>query len=637
MKDDRWIAYDIDMVPGNLPSSLKRISRMRILATAAVLVALLLVLFGRLIYLQVISYQTHATLSADNRIQIVPTAPVRGQIYDRNGTLLAANEPMFKLEIIPSQVENMKDLLSEISKLVPMSDELISNFIGSAGKYGAHKPYVLKEYLTEEQVARIAVERFRLRGAYVAAELRRRYVAGESVAHVVGSVGRIDAKDIKNIKTNNESTRYHGTQRIGKQGTELLAEDMLLGWPGREKIETNAHGRTVRILSQVLPTAGKDVYLTIDLDLQKAAFAALGENKGALVALDPRTGQVLAMVSKPAYDSNEFVNSSSRESILNLLRATDSPLFDRAVQGEYPPGSTIKPFLGLVANEEGLAAKKYNCPGWYQLPGRIRKHRCWRKSGHGLVNLRQAIERSCDVYFYYLAQELGINRMFAGLTRFGFGEETGVGLVNENAGLIPSPDWKNYVLKESWYDGETLITGIGQGYTGVTIMQLAHATSIIANRGKKYKPVIIQKFVDKNNGIVTEVKPELVEYIDFRQEYYKQIVDAMVDVVHGQRGTARSIANNLTYSMASKTGTVQIIRKKQDEEWDPEKVPKKFHPHGIFISFAPVENPRIVLAVVAENSGSGIVAAKIARIVLDHYLLKMPTDADGDQMADARM
>jgi len=607
----------------------RNIARGRLLLSFAVIGLFVLVLLGRLVYLQIFDYSNLATRSSQNRIEIVPIAPVRGRIYDRNGYLLAGNRTVYSLRIIPANVKDLDTLLSDISAIVPISERERQAFENSLRVNSRFESHILKDYLDDRQVGQLAVERYRLPGAVISADLHRNYMAGESLSHVVGRVSRIDESDEQKLNR----SRYSGLQYIGKHGVESFVEDLLVGWSGHERVETNAHGQKVRTLSQVLPTAGQNVFLTIDRDLQALAYEAIGDRKGALVAMEPATGRVLAMVSRPSFDPNGFAVFSQPGRAHELLNSADSPLINRAVQGIYSPGSTIKPFMTLAGLSNSISNPRVFCSGYYQLPGVKKKYRCWKVDGHGWVDYLQAIAQSCDVFYYALAKRLGIDRMSVALSQFGFGEKTGVGLHNEKLGILPSKEWKRKAMDESWYRGETLITGIGQSYFSVTMMQLAYATSIIANRGEKYKPQLIHKTIDVNTAQETVYEPELLGTVDFKKMHYESVVRDMVEVVHGKKGTARAIGKNANYTIAGKTGTVQLIQRAHDEEWDETKVPQKHWPHGIFIAFAPADSPQIVVAVVVENAKSGSAVAPIARQVMDYYLLNRSQRELKDQIA----
>ena len=618
-----------DPINHQMPAGLRKISRNRVLLSLIGMVFLLLILIARLAYLQIIAYSNYAALSINNRVEIVPIPPVRGQIMDRFGNLLAGNKTVYTLGIVPARAADLDKLIDDIRNIVPVSESELKDFKKSVKRSSRFELQTLKDYLTDEQIGHLAVDRYRLPGTYISAELHRNYYSGEYAAHVIGRVSRIDERDLKRINP----VRYRGIQYIGKYGAELSSEETLVGWPGYERVETNAHGQKVRTLSQVLPTSGRDIYLTIDLGLQKVAYDAIGDNKGALVALEPATGRILAMVSKPSFDANDFGISAPPERLVQLLKGEQSPLLNRGIQGLYSPGSTIKPFLAIAAYETQFSSTQVHCPGWYQLPGVKRKYRCWKKDGHGNVDLRKAVAESCDVFFYALARKLGIDEMYFQLSKFGFGHRTGIELRNEVNGLLPSQEWKRKTLKEGWYEGETLIAGIGQGAFSVTMLQLAHALSIIANRGDKFTPQIILKSVDINTGVEDYRKPDLRGTIDVTPQHFEKVIDYMIDVVHSSKGTAKGISEGLQYKIAGKTGTVQVIQRARDVEWDAEAVPKKFHPHGIFTAFAPAEKPEIVIAVIIENGESGSSVAPIARTVMDYYLLNPKTKPQGDKIA----
>lgn len=605
------------------------IARGRVLLSFAVIGIFVSVLLGRLVYLQIFDYSNLSTRSSQNRIEIVPIAPVRGRIYDRNGHLLAGNKTVYSLRIIPANVKDIDTLLNDISAIVPVSERERYAFEKSLRVNSRFEPQILKEYLDDGQVGRLAVERYRLPGTVISADLHRNYVAGASLSHVVGRLSRIDEHDEQKINR----SRYSGLQYVGKHGVELFGEDLLVGWSGHERVETNAHGQKVRTLSQVLPTAGQNVFLTIDRDLQALAYEAIGDRKGALVAMEAATGRILAMVSRPSFDPNGFAVFSQPGQALELLRAADSPLINRAVQGIYSPGSTIKPFMNLVGLSNSIQNPREFCPGYYQLPGVKKKYRCWKEEGHGWVDYMSAVAESCDVFYYALARRLGIDRMSAVLSEFGFGEATDVGLHNEKSGILPSREWKREAMDESWYRGETLITGIGQSYFSVTMMQLAYATSIIANRGEKYKPQLIHKTIDVNTAHETVYEPQSLGTVGIGKKHFESVVRDMVEAVHGKKGTARAIGNDAKYTIAGKTGTVQLIQRAQDTKWDETKVAQKHWPHGIFTAFAPADSPQIVVAVVVENGKSGSAIAPIARQVMDFYLLKRNQRELKDQIA----
>jgi penicillin-binding protein 2 len=461
----------------------------------------------------------------------------------------------------------------------------------------------------------------RFPGVDVKATLLRDYPQGLQTAHLLGYVGRINEKELQLIDTSN----YSGTDFIGKSGVEKSYESLLHGNVGLQQVEVNAKGRVLRVLENQPPEPGNNLQLFLDMKLQSTALEALGEYNGAVVAIDIETGGVLTLVSKPGYNPNLFVEGISSKDYRALEDSPDNPLFNRAIRGQYPPGSTVKPFIGLAGLEYDVVGfhQETYCPGYYQLPGKEHKYRDWKKWGHGKVDMAKAIVESCDVYYYELARTLGIDRLYEFLTGFGFGIPSRVDLDGELSGLMPSREWKQSKRREPWYPGETLIVGIGQGYFLATPLQLASATATLANRGHRIRPRVVATIED-SNGVIRD--SPLIEDVLHQLDplHWDQVIEAMTDVIEGQRGTARSIYTS-NYTIAGKTGTAQVFSIKQDEEYDEETVAKKKRDHALFIAFAPVESPKIAIAVVVENGGhGGSVAAPIARQVMDRYLLDSP-------------
>jgi len=602
----------------------------RLIIAAVVIVILSVVILVRLQYLQVMEHEHYATLSRDNRLRFVPVPPVRGQIYDRNGVLLAQNMPVYTLRVRPDRVKKIDEMLRQVGQWVELSDRDIERFRDALQSRPSFETQLLKSGLSDEEVARFAVNQHRVNGVQLNAELQRFYPLGPEFVHVVGYVGRISEADLGRI----DRTAYRGTDYIGKIGIEAHYENDLLGQAGLEQIETNAHGRNVRTVSRVPAVSGRDLYLSIDVGLQRAAREYLGEYTGAVVAIEPATGDVLAMVSNPVYDPNPFVNGIDSKSYEALRKSPDRPLLNRALQGRYAPGSTIKGVLGLAALQFHRDPHQTTfCPGWYSLKGSSHRYRCWKQAGHGAVDLHRAIVESCDVYFYQLANWLGIERMHDFLTAFGFGRRTEIDLDDEPSGLFPSEAWKRRARGQPWWPGETVIHGIGQGYTLVTPIQLASITATLASRGSRSKPHLVEDIVDAN-GVKTHVAPEPLEAVKLdRKEYYDFVFRALTDVVHGERGTARASGAGASYRFAGKTGTAQVIGISQQGRYNEKLLAKKFHDHSLFIAFAPVESPRIAVAVIAENGGHGsTTAAPIARKVLDYYLVGPPQNAGPDKV-----
>ena len=589
------------------------------LVFAGILIA---VLVGRLIYLQVLAHEHYITLSDDNRIKILPLPPNRGLIFDRNGLILADNLPSYRLEITPEQVHDMDATLDALSQLVNIRDVDRSRFEQLLKRTPVFKPVPLRFRLSDEEVARFAIDRHRHPGVDIVAGLSRHYPHGPLLAHAVGYVGRIDERDLQRIDTSD----YSGTTHIGKVGIEKTYEDILHGTVGYSQVETNAEGRVLRTLVRTPPVPGNNLYLTLDAELQNVADQALGKRAGAVVAIDPDTGGVLAFVSKPAYDPNLFVNGIDSKTYTALRENDKQPLFNRALRGQYPPGSTLKPFVALGGLEEGITSKHAHtyCPGFYQLPGKARKYRDWKRGGHGTVDLTAAIAQSCDVYFYDLAMSMGIDRLHDYLTKFGFGERTGIDISGELPGLMPSRQWKRAARNLPWFPGETLIAGIGQGFVLTTPLQLASSTTTLARYGNRKKPHVVASTQIYGDIELTPlpVAPEPDIPIEDRQ-HWNDVIHGMHEVVQGKRGTARKVGKDAKYQFAGKTGTAQVFGLKEEEKYDAEKLAEKLRDHSLFIAFAPLDKPRIALAVVVEHGGSGsAVAAPIARIILDQYLLK---------------
>ncbi|HFD12921.1 MAG TPA: penicillin-binding protein 2 [Crenotrichaceae bacterium] len=590
----------------------KRLFKHRILVALIMVLLLIGGLVSRLIYLQVSGHQHYTTLSKRNRIKIAPLPATRGLVYDRKGRILAENVPTYSLEIIPEQIADMEQTLLRLKQLLNITDEEIERFQKLKKRQKSFASIPLKMALTEQEFARFAANRVFFQGVDIHARLIRSYPYQHLTAHVLGYMGQINESELKKL----DMSVYGGTHHIGKSGIEKSYESILHGHAGYEEIEVNAERRSLRVVGTVAPTPGQDVHLSIDIDLQKIAYDALGEYNGAVVAIQPETGEVLALISKPGFDPNKFVYGLSNKEYSELQTSRQRPLFNRTIRGLYPPGSTIKPFLGLAGLHYNITTPNQTtyCPGYYQLPKLSHKYRCWKKSGHGRTNLLKAITQSCDVYFYTLAHNLGIDRIYAFLSEFGFGQQSGLDIPGEKSGLLPSREWKRHAREQPWYPGETLITGIGQGFLQISPLQLARATAILANGGTVIKPYLVT-----NQTAIEHHEP--VAKINLRAENHQEIVNDMINVVHGPRGTARRIGHSISYIMAGKTGTAQVFTVKQEEEYEADKVAKELRDHALFVAFAPAHAPRIAVAVVVENGGhGGSTAAPIAKLVIDHFL-----------------
>ncbi len=593
------------------------------MSVAAVIMAILSVLLvARLGYLQLVSHRHYETLSQANRVRPIPIPPVRGLILDRHGVVLAQNYPVYTLELVPEQVgrKNMEATLAELGRLVRLTDADLKQFRRQLRERPRFEALTLRTHLTDEEAARVAVRRPYLHGVELQARLQRHYPLGGLAVHAVGYVGRISDADLERI----DRHAYRGTRHIGKLGIEAAYESELLGEVGFEKVETTAHGRALRTLERDAPVAGRNLYLGIDARLQALAEQALGARRGAVVALEPATGTVLAFASTPTYDPNPFVNGIDSESYQRLLDDPNKPLINRALNGQYAPGSTIKVFLGLLALEDERfdASKPIGCGGGFSLPGSSHVFRDWKKGGHGVVTLHDALVQSCDVYFYRLASTLGPEAMRDFLAPFGFGAKTGVDLPNESEGILPSPAWKA-ARGQKWFPGETVVTGIGQGLMLVTPLQLASAMGTLANGAVRVRPHLLLAAEDAARKAREPLATRKVREIELRaRSNLDKLIEHLVGVVHENKGTAYGIGWNAPYRIAGKTGTAQVKSIAQGATYSEAATPEHLRDHALFVAFAPVENPRVAVAVIVENGGHGSsAAAPIARKVMDYVIL----------------
>ncbi|HUP90995.1 MAG TPA: penicillin-binding protein 2 [Solimonas sp.] len=595
--------------------------------TRAVLAALLcfamaMLLLSRLFNLQVMQQDYFQTRADENRMRVTPVAPVRGLIFDRNGGLLAQNKPAFVLEVIPEQVADLDALLERLSPIVSLTDKDVARFRERVRKSPKYRGVPLRTNLSMEEVARYEINRHDFRGVDVTAGLTRNYPLGASAAHVVGYVGGITEEELRRV----DEAKYQGLSQIGKIGVEKSLEDLLRGDSGAKIIEANAYGRPLRELDYRRGYPGRNLVLSLDSRVQLVAEQALGELNGAIVAIDPRNGEVIALVSKPGFDPQMFVEGIDTKSYDELLNDANRPLFNRALQGQYPPGSTVKPAMAVAGLEYGVdPGHREFCRGELTLPGSTRKYRCHKREGHGWMDMSDAVMKSCDVYFYLLAMNLGIDRIHASMARFGLGRVTGIDVPLEKGGLFPSREWKLRVRKEAWYPGETLNVGIGQGYTLVTPLQLAQLAARIAMRGYGFKPHVVHATEDAITREPALLAPQPLERIELKSEQnWARVIQAMEDVAQSPGGTAYRIGHDAPYRIAAKTGTAQVAGMKQEElvARKLEATPVHLRDHAWFIAFAPAEAPRIAIAVLAEHAGhGGSVAGPIARQVMDQALL----------------
>lgn len=595
----------------------------RTLTAILFVIVLLGVVLARYYSLQVTQYEIYKTQSERNRVQLQPLPPKRGLIFDRNGLLLADNRPSYILSLVPERIDELDATLEALRTLLPVSDSDIEKYKKRKARRRPYEPVPLRFRLTEEERAILAVNRYRLPGVVVDAQLLRHYPHGELFSHALGYVGRINEREAFEL----DETDYRGTFHIGKVGVEKYYEDVLHGHVGYQNVETDAHGRVLRVLERHPPEPGKNLTLHLDYRVQLAAREALGDRRGAVVAIDPRTGGVLALVSTPDFDSNLFVNGISTKQYSALRDSPDVPLFNRAVQGSYPPGSTIKPFMGMAGLVSGLVTPETTVPdpGWYRLPGESRRYRDWilqiRGTGHAPeVDLKMAIAQSCDVYFYDLAKRLTIDRMHDYLAPYGFGSRTGIDTTTERSGVLPSTRWKREAMAQVWYPGETISAGIGQGYMLATPLQLAVATSVMASRGERFVPRMVKALNGEPLAAPRRAR------IEAKDEYWDAVFDGMHQVVHTDAGTADYLAKGLTYDMAGKTGTAQVIGIAQNAVYKEDEVDERHRHHGLFVAFAPIEAPTIAVGVIVENGGGSSAATPIARAVLDAWLLEDAVD-----------
>jgi penicillin-binding protein 2 len=614
----------------------QRLFLSRIVAAAIVVLLLVGVLVTRLVQLQILDYERFAELSQGNRFRIEPLPPTRGIIYDRNGIVIAENRPNWELVATAEQIDDLDRTLRSIEALGlvdPAEHDALRNLLRS------HRGFerVKLSNLTEEQAATFAVRRHLFSGVDIQVALSRYYPFGEATAHAIGYVGSISEQDLQRI----DRSDYAGTSHIGKTGIERAYEDRLHGQVGYRQLVVNAQGRVIEGaggggaggpgdtggFESKSPSPGENLVLSLDMKLQIAALEALGDSRGAVVAIDPRNGDVLALVSTPSFDANRFAAGMSRRDFVALNTDPDKPLFNRALTGIYPPGSTVKPFIALRALQHEAVDPEHEiyCPGEWRLPGHTHRYREGRGGVHGNVDLHVAIVRSCDVYFYQLAVAMGIENVSSGLTAFGFGAPTGLDIAGEQSGIVPSPEWKkkNFSRREDqiWFPGETVITGIGQGYMLVTPIQIASAGATFAARGTRFAPRLLIGAENAETGEMSWVEPRALPSVeDHTPEHWQFVFDAMVGVTAEPRGTARAQMDGIGFTVAGKTGTAQVITIEQDEKYREEDIDERQRDHGLFIAFAPAEAPRVALGVVVENGGGGArAAAPVARKVLDAY------------------
>ena len=577
------------------------------------------VLVFNLYHLQILRFEDYKTRSNENRIKLVPIAPSRGMIYDRNGTPLAFNRTIYQLEVMPEKVDDLKAELDALRSIVDLTDEDLDNFQKERKRSRRFTSIPGKTALNEVQVARFAVNQFRFPGFEVKGYQRRFYPYGSALTHVIGYVSKINDKDVERLDKDGKLANYAATHDIGKLGIERYYEDVLHGKTGYEEVEVNNRGRVIRQLHEQPPQAGKDIYLTLDLNLQRYLEQLLAGSRAAVVVSDPRTGGILAMVSNPSYDPNLFVDGISSKEYQRLLNDPNRPLINRATQGLYPPASTVKPYIAVSALSAGVITKNYSLfdPGWWQLPGSEKRFRDWKKWGHGRLNVTKALEESADTFFYQVAYDMGIDRLSEWLSKFGYGQYTGIDLSEERSGLMPTREWKQKRYKKPWYQGDTIPVGIGQGYWTATPIQMSKALNTLINDGNMKVPHLLNS-TRINGQLVPYKQQDAVQIGDIHSGYWEIAKDGMYGVANRANGTAHKYFANAPYKIAAKSGTAQVFGY---ETYNAHTLAEHLRDHKLMTAFAPYDNPQVSVAIILENGGAGPAVGTIVRQILDHIML----------------
>ena len=613
--------------------------RLRLTIAGSTLLFLFLLLLTRFTYLQIFQHEHYQTLAEQNRISIVPIAPNRGLILDRNGVPLAHNYTAFTLEITPSKAGHLEQTIDALGTLIEITPKDRKRFKKLLEESRNSESLPIRTRLNDVEIARFAANRYRFSGVDIKARLFRHYPQGEITSHAVGYIGRINDKDLEHLTANNNLANYRGTNHIGRAGLEQSYESELHGTTGFEEVETDAGGRAVRTLSRTPPTSGNNLTLHLDLKLQQVAEQVFGDFRGAVIAIEPKSGGVLAYLSKPGFDTNLFVDGIDTQSWELLNNSPDKPLVNRTMHGQYPPGSTIKPFMALAGLELNKRTPSFgiNDPGFFTLPGSSHRYRDWKVGGHGFVDMHKSIVISCDTYYYGLAVDMGIDNIFSFLSHFGFGKKTGIDIEGERSGLLPSQAWKMKHFKQKWFVGDTVSVGIGQGYNLATPLQLAVATATMANQGTQMQPQLVRHIQNSKSGVIVPRTPQAVSTLPIKPENLELVIKAMIDVSR-PGGTAGRAFAGAPYAIAGKTGTSQVIAIKQGEKYVASRVAERHRDHALFVAYAPAEDPKIALAILVENGGhGGATAAPMARALFDYYLLgKLPArpatfEVEGDE------
>ncbi|TMO64495.1 penicillin-binding protein 2 [Pseudoalteromonas aurantia] len=578
-------------------------------------------------HLQVKEYDKYQTRSNENRIKLIPVAPNRGLIYDRNGVLLAENRPVYNLEVVPEDVDDLEQNLADVSQLLNISDIQQNEFLENIRKQRRFKSQVLKARLNEQEVAIFSVNQHKFPGFSIEARLARHYPFGDTLTHALGYVARLNKKELSELESANLATNYRATHDYGKLGIEKFYERLLHGTVGSQRVEVNNRGRIIRTLNTITPTPGEDLVLTLDVGLQQIAQHALKDARGAIVVMDPKDGGILALYSNPSYDPNLFVHGISGQNYRKLLNP-DRPLINRATQGSYAPASTVKPHLAILGLEEGIVTEQTKVwdPGFFQIPNVKHKWRDWKRWGHGHVDVYQAIEESCDTYYYRIAYRAGITKISNFMAQFGFGDLSGIDIHEETSAIMPTVEWKKERFKENWWPGDTISVGIGQGYWTATPIQIANAVTILVNKGVHRQPHLVQ--VTKQDNDINQLFTEEKKPVELKNpNHWRIALKAMHNTVSKTTGTAHKAFKGVDYDPAGKTGTAQVVSIAQGEKYDASKLNERHRDNAIYTGFAPYDDPRIVVAVVVENQGAGSsVAAPVARQLMDYYFSAYPLD-----------
>ncbi|EMA4782839.1 peptidoglycan DD-transpeptidase MrdA [Providencia rettgeri] len=591
----------------------------RALIAFGVIVILTSILVTNLYHLQIVRHEDYQTRSNDNRIKLVPIAPSRGIIYDRQGTQLALNSTFYQLEIVPEKVDNLQETLDKLRDIVDLTDEDIANFEKERKRSRRFTSIALKTQLNEVQVARFAVNQYHFPGLEVKSYQRRSYPYGSALTHVIGYVAKINDKDIERLDKDGLLPNYAASHDIGKLGIERYYESVLHGKTGYEEVEVNSRGRVIRQLHEQPPQAGRDIYLTIDLELQIYIEKLLTTSRAAVVVTDPRNGEILALVSNPSYDSNLFVNGISNKDYQALLNNPDRPLINRTTQGLYPPASTVKPFISVAALSEKVITPNTTIfdPGWWQLPGSEKRYRDWKRWGHGKLNVMKSIIESADTFFYQVAYDMGIDRLSVWMTRFGFGEYTGIDLAEERSGIMPTREWKQKRYKKPWYQGDTIPVGIGQGYWTATPIQISKALMTLINDGQVKTPHLLYG-TKLGNAMVPYEDKETTQIGDIHSGYWELAKQGMYGVANAPNGTGRRSFIGTPYKAAAKSGTAQVF---SYETYNASKLAEHLRDHKLMIAYAPYDKPTIAVTIILENGGAGPSVGDIVRQIFDHVLL----------------